>query len=117
MDTILEHLIPFSRKEPPEGIDLFVCQETDTVRSYGIMRFFRKGSVLPKGRGGCSRTPEEWLLEQIFHEFSGVEVAPETAFYRFVRRRRGDAEPGVWVKSAINPLDASYIAINPEELG
>ena len=69
MKTIIEHLTPFTERIPPEGTDLFVCEEKDTERRYGIMRFFRKGTLLP---GSCcgGKTPEERLLEQIFHETS-----------------------------------------------
>lgn len=113
MKTIIEHLTPFEERIPPEGTDLFVCEEKDTERRYGIMRFFRKGTLLP---GPCcgGKTPEERLLEQIFHETSRGEYAPSTGFYE-VERRPGSCR-GKWVKSSINPLDASYIAIDPEDL-
>lgn len=113
MKTIIEHLTPFTERIPPEGTDLFVCEEKDTERRYGIMRFFRKGTLLP---GSCcgGKTPEERLLEQIFHETSKGEYAPATGFYEEVGRPGGCR--GKWVKSSINPLDASYIAINPEDL-
>ena len=77
MKTIIEHLTPFTERIPPEGTDLFVCEEKDTERRYGIMRFFRKGTLLP---GPCcgGKTPEERLLEQIFHETSRGEYAPAT---------------------------------------
>ena len=58
MTNILEHLIPFTKQEPPEDIDLFVCEETDTERRYGIMRFFKKGSMLPRRYGNDGKTPE-----------------------------------------------------------
>ena len=56
MKTIIEHLTPFTERIPPEGTDLFVCEEKDTERRYGIMRFFRKGTILP---GSCcgGKTP------------------------------------------------------------
>ena len=114
MTNILEHLTPFTKQEPPEDIDLFVCEETDTERRYGIMRYFKKGSMLPRHYGNDGKTPEERLLEQIFHETSRGEYAPATGFYE-VERRPGGCK-GKWVKSSINPLDASYIAINPEDL-
>ena len=62
------------------------------------------------------KTIEEWLLKQIFNEPCEGEYAPATALYRFVRNRKDDEKPGVWIKSSINLLDASYIIINPEEL-
>ena len=116
MTTILEHLIPFSMKEPPEGIDLFVCEDSEEIRRYGVMRYFRKGSMLPMHYGCVGNTPEERLLEQIFHEPREQAYASATCFYRFIKNRRSGDQNGVWVKSAINPLDASYIVINPEDL-
>ena len=115
MKTIIEHLTPFAERIPPEGTDLFVCEEKDTERRYGIMRFFRKGTLLP---GSCcgGKTPEERLLEQIFHEPREEAYATTTCFYRYVKNRRSGDQDGVWVKSSINPLDSSYIAINPEDL-
>ena len=116
MTNILEHLTPFTKQEPPEDIDLFVCEETDTERRYGIMRYFKKGSMLPRHYGNDGKTPEERLLEQIFHEPREEAYATTTCFYRYVKNRRSGDQDGVWVKSSINPLDSSYIAINPEDL-
>ena len=116
MTNILEHLTPFTKQEPPEDIDLFVCEETDTERRYGIMRYFKKGSMLPRRYGNDGKTPEERLLEQIIHEPREEAYATTTCFYRYVKNRRSGDQGGLWVKSSINPLDASYIAINPEDL-
>lgn len=116
MDTILEHLTPFTERMPPEGIDLFVCEENDSRRRYGIMRFFIKGSLLPGCCGNHGKTPEERLLERIFRDPDDDAFAPATGFYRYEKIRSSDGRKGAWVKSSINPLDAAYIAINPEEL-
>lgn len=116
MKTILEHLTPFTEKMPPEDIDLFVCEENDTERTYGIMRFFMKGSVLPRSYGNEGKTPEERLLERIFRDPDDDAFAPATGFYRYEKSRSSDGRKGVWVKSSMNPLDAAYIAINPEEV-
>ena len=45
--TILKYLTPFTEKEPIEGIDLFVCEDTETVRRYGVMRYFKKNAMFP----------------------------------------------------------------------
>ena len=116
MKTIIEHLTPFTERIPPENTDLFVCEEKDNGRRYGIMRFFKKGTLMPRSCSNEAKTIEEWLLKQIFNEPCEGEYAPATAFYRFVKNRKHDEKPGVWIKSSINPLDASYIIINPEEL-
>ena len=72
--------------------------------------------MLPRRYGNDGKTPEERLLEQIFHEPREEAYATTTCFYRYVKNRRSGDQNGVWVKSSINPLDSSYIAINPEDL-
>ena len=112
--NIIEHLVPFSKKEPPENKDLFVYEETDAGRKYGILRFFKKGSMMPNYDGKDGKTPEERLLEEIFHGSLEDMYAPATCFYRYVKNKRSTG--GTWVQSSINPLDASYAIINPEHM-
>lgn len=112
--TILKYLTPFTEKEPIEGIDLFVCEDTETVRRYGVLRYFKKNAMFPHHYTD-DKTPEERLLEAIYHEPKEDLFAPSTGYYRCVRKNAEDRN-GKWIKSCINPLDSSYIAINPEEV-
>lgn len=108
MKSILEHLTPFTEKEPKENIDLFVCEDLEKTRKYGIFRYLKKGEIYP-----CDddATPSERLIRAIY----GTEV-PETGFYHCNRKKIENGYEETWVKSSINPLDASYIVINPEEV-
>ena len=108
MNTSLNHLTPFIDKEPEENIDLFVCEECDDHRKYGIFRYLKKGKIYP-----CDddNTPKKRLMRALY----GVEV-PETGFYHCNRKKTDEGYEEIWVRSSINPLDASYIVINPEDM-
>ena len=69
---------------------------------------------MPNYDGKDGKTPEERLLEEIFHGSLEDMYAPATCFYRYVKNKRSTG--GTWVQSSINPLDASYAIINPEHM-
>ena len=69
---LLCSLRAFTEKQPPEGTDLFVCENPadPQKRTYGIMRFFQKRILIPginahrkiqQGRtpDGCPLPPEQ----------------------------------------------------------
>lgn len=108
---ILNHLTPFSWKCPPEGVDLFVCSNSDE-RIYGVMQFFKKGSCLPEQFYSTVETHEERFLDNVMHTGTITTTAPETGFYFLDTDEHGLA---VWLQSVISPANALYIVINPED--
>lgn len=113
---LLCNLKPFSLKQPPEGTDLFVCSNlTDSEkRTYGIMRFFKKGTPFPALLQAESPTREERLMDSIFHLNRSGVPAPETAYYFLEIDSNNDSGDALWLQSGINPLDSFYAVINPE---
>lgn len=115
--SLHDNLIPFIEKLPPENIDLFVsdCNEEREDRTYGILRFFRKGTPIienhycppPKGLGA-----EDRLLHAIFGGIDISRPAPKTGYYFLEPVNENDCK---WMLSCINPLDSKYVVINPEE--
>ena len=90
---LLCSLRAFTEKQPPEGTDHFVCENPadPQKRTYGIMRFFKKGSLFP----------------ELMHI--------ETGYYFLETGNQDGTDTAVWLQSTINPLDSVYAVINPEE--
>ena len=118
MSYLLKNLTPFTAKEPPEGVDLFVCgnPENPETRCYGIMQYFKKGTVLPEIVMTNAPTREERIIDAIFHQKYGWRPAPETGFDFLEAVEEDEHGDSIWLQSSINPLDAVYAIINPEDL-
>ena len=116
MSCMLNKLTPFTAKEPPEGVDLFVCgnPENPKSRCCGIMQYFRKGTVLSEIV--TTNAKDERIIDVIFHQKYGGRPAPETGFYFLEAVEEDDDGDSIWLQSSINPLDAVYAIINPEDV-
>ncbi len=115
MTCLLDTLIPFTAKEPPEGVDLFVCGNADDPenRCYGIMQYFKKGTMLPELFMMKAPVRDERLVDALDNLEYGVLAAPETGFY-FPEAADEDYH-SLWLRSNINPLDSVYAVINSED--
>ena len=111
---ILNDLIPVSNMLPPEGVDLFVCGDPfdPGERTYGVMQYFKKGSPIPMQLYSAARTKEERFAGECLPAGMITVPAPESCFYFLDTDDDGHA---VWLSSSINPLDAWYAVINPED--
>ena len=114
---LLCSLRAFTEKQPPEGTDLFVCANPadPQKRTYGIMRFFKKGSLFPELMHIEKSSREERLMDALFHLNRSGIPAPETGYYFLETGNQDGTDTAVWLQSAINPLDSVYAVINPEE--
>jgi len=114
---LLCNLKPFTQIQPPEGTDLFVCINPADLqkRTYGIMQFFKKGSLFPELIHTKTSSREERLMNALFHLNRGGTPVPETGYYFLETGNQDGTDTAVWLQSAINPLDSVYAVINPEE--
>ncbi|MCI2154400.1 MAG: hypothetical protein LKK26_06600 [Solobacterium sp.] len=111
--SIFNFLIPFTEKLPPENVDLFVCShaEDPKERTYGIMRYFKKGTVCCIADPVEGSSWEERMVNAVFNDRRPTQTIPETGYY-FLSEGDGDC---IWLHSSIKPLDSSYAVINPED--
>lgn len=97
---LLCSLRAFTEKQPPEGTDLFVCENPadPQKRTYGIMRFFKKGSLFPELMHIEKSSREERLMDALFHLNRSGIPAPETR--TGPTRQSGSSQPSThWILS------------------
>ena len=107
-----DSLILFSRRTPPEGVDLFVFGNSSETGPlvYGIMRYYKEGSRLTMPYGENTYLAEERTLDAVVE--LDERLAPQDGYY-FLDHT--DGEKFVWLLSCIAPAGSAYGVLGPTE--